>query len=93
MEIWIPNIHLDSGTVNSCWHGEVFVTDDGAEADLYMEHDERFIDENLTRANHVTSGRGIIRSSRKNGVRVSGGNDSGDSTDPRMPGAYMRCPC
>ncbi|MBQ7487450.1 MAG: CTP synthase [Clostridia bacterium] len=52
-----PYINVDPGTMNPYQHGEVFVTDDGAETDLDLGHYERFIDENLTQANNVTSGR------------------------------------
>ena len=44
----IPYINVDPGTMNPYQHGEVFVTDDGAETDLDLGHYERFIDENLT---------------------------------------------
>ncbi len=52
-----PYINVDPGTMNPYQHGEVFVTDDGAETDLDLGHYERFIDENLTQAANVTSGR------------------------------------
>ena len=52
-----PYINVDPGTMNPYQHGEVFVTDDGAETDLDLGHYERFIDENLTQACNVTSGR------------------------------------
>lgn len=45
-----PYINVDPGTMNPYQHGEVFVTDDGAETDLDLGHYERFIDENLTQA-------------------------------------------
>ncbi|MBV8726914.1 MAG: CTP synthase [Candidatus Eremiobacteraeota bacterium] len=51
-----PYINVDAGTMNPYQHGEVFVTDDGAETDLDLGHYERFIDENLSRANNVTAG-------------------------------------
>src|SRR5438552_3181314 len=51
-----PYINVDPGTMNPYQHGEVFVTDDGAETDLDLGHYERFIDENLTRASNVTTG-------------------------------------
>jgi len=51
-----PYINVDPGTLSPYQHGEVFVTDDGAETDLDLGHYERFIDENLTRANNVTTG-------------------------------------
>ena len=52
-----PYINVDPGTMSPFQHGEVFVTDDGAETDLDLGHYERFIDEPLSRANNVTSGR------------------------------------
>ncbi len=51
-----PYINVDAGTMNPYQHGEVFVTEDGAETDLDLGHYERFIDENLSRANNVTTG-------------------------------------
>jgi len=51
-----PYINVDPGTMNPFQHGEVFVTDDGAETDLDLGHYERFIDTNLTRASSVTAG-------------------------------------
>lgn len=52
-----PYINVDPGTMSPFQHGEVFVTDDGAETDLDLGHYERFIDTNLTRMNNVTAGR------------------------------------
>ena len=52
-----PYINVDPGTMNPCEHGEVFVTDDGAETDLDLGHYERFIDESLTRNSSITTGR------------------------------------
>ncbi|MFH1386535.1 MAG: CTP synthase [bacterium] len=51
-----PYINVDPGTMNPYQHGEVFVTDDGAETDLDLGHYERFIDVNLGRPNNVTTG-------------------------------------
>ena len=51
-----PYINVDAGTMNPYQHGEVFVTEDGAETDLDLGHYERFIDESLTRRNNVTTG-------------------------------------
>jgi CTP synthase len=51
-----PYINVDPGTMSPFQHGEVFVTDDGAETDLDLGHYERFIDVSLTRASNVTSG-------------------------------------
>ena len=49
-----PYINVDPGTMSPYQHGEVFVTDDGAETDLDLGHYERFIDENLTQLSNVT---------------------------------------
>ncbi|MGM0396021.1 MAG: CTP synthase [Bacillota bacterium] len=51
-----PYINVDSGTLSPYQHGEVFVTEDGAETDLDLGHYERFIDENLTKDSSVTTG-------------------------------------
>ncbi len=51
-----PYINVDPGTMSPYQHGEVFVTDDGAETDLDLGHYERFIDQSLTRASNVTTG-------------------------------------
>ncbi len=51
-----PYINVDPGTMSPYQHGEVFVTDDGAETDLDLGHYERFIDENLSRNSNVTTG-------------------------------------
>jgi CTP synthase len=51
-----PYINVDPGTMSPYQHGEVYVTDDGAETDLDLGHYERFIDINLTRASNVTAG-------------------------------------
>ncbi len=52
-----PYINVDPGTLSPFQHGEVYVTDDGAETDLDLGHYERFIDESLSQANNVTTGR------------------------------------
>jgi len=51
-----PYINVDAGTMNPYQHGEVFVTEDGAETDLDLGHYERFVDEALGRVNNVTTG-------------------------------------
>jgi CTP synthase len=51
-----PYINVDPGTMNPYQHGEVFVTEDGAETDLDLGHYERFLDENLGRLSNVTTG-------------------------------------
>ncbi|TME19395.1 MAG: CTP synthase [Chloroflexi bacterium] len=52
-----PYLNVDPGTMSPYQHGEVFVTDDGAETDLDLGHYERFIDENLSAASNVTTGK------------------------------------
>ncbi|HET7563643.1 MAG TPA: CTP synthase [Gemmatimonadaceae bacterium] len=52
-----PYINVDPGTMSPFQHGEVFVTDDGAETDLDLGHYERFIDRSLSQSNNVTTGR------------------------------------
>ena len=52
-----PYINVDPGTMSPYEHGEVFVTDDGAETDLDLGHYERFTDENLTKNSSITTGR------------------------------------
>lgn len=51
-----PYINVDPGTMSPFQHGEVYVTDDGAETDLDLGHYERFLDVNMTRANNTTTG-------------------------------------
>jgi len=63
-----PYINVDPGTMSPFQHGEVYVTDDGAETDLDLGHYERFINESLSQANNVTTGRiyqNIITKERK----------------------------
>lgn len=57
MQKFDPYINIDPGTMNPIQHGEVFVTDDGAETDLDLGHYERFIDEKLTKQSNVTTGK------------------------------------
>lgn len=57
IEKFDPYINIDPGTMSPYQHGEVFVTDDGAETDLDLGHYERFIDINLTRNSNVTTGK------------------------------------
>ena len=52
-----PYINIDPGTMSPYQHGEVYVTDDGAETDLDLGHYERFIDERLTKDSNITSGK------------------------------------
>ena len=52
-----PYINVDPGTMSPFQHGQVFVTDDGAETDLDLGHYERFIDEELNYTSNITSGK------------------------------------
>ena len=63
-----PYINVDAGTMNPFQHGEVFVTDDGAETDLDLGHYERFFDISLTKSANVTTGQiygSVIAKERK----------------------------
>ncbi len=63
-----PYLNVDPGTMNPVQHGEVFVTDDGAETDLDLGHYERFVDENMNKYSSVTTGKiysSIISKERK----------------------------
>ena len=63
-----PYLNVDPGTMSPYQHGEVFVTEDGAETDLDLGHYERFTDENLTRTSNVTTGavyEAVIRRERR----------------------------
>src|SRR5438477_10597008 len=63
-----PYLNVDPGTMSPYQHGEVFVTDDGAETDLDLGHYERFVDVNLSRASNVTTGlvfRTVIEKERR----------------------------
>lgn len=74
MQKFDPYINMDPGTMNPIQHGEVFVTEDGMEADLDLGHYERFIDENLNVNSSVTTGRiywNILHNERQG---VYGGN-------------------
>src|SRR6186713_1032379 len=51
-----PYLNVDAGTMNPFQHGEVFVTDDGAETDLDLGHYERFVDVSLRRLSNITTG-------------------------------------
>jgi len=56
-----PYLNVDAGTMSPYQHGEVFVTEDGAETDLDLGHYERFLDENLSGKNNITSGKITLR--------------------------------
>jgi CTP synthase len=68
MQKFDPYINVDPGTMSPYQHGEVFVTDDGAETDLDLGHYERFVDENLSAGSNVTTGKiywSVINKERK----------------------------
>ena len=68
MQKFDPYINIDPGTMSPYQHGEVFVTEDGAETDLDIGHYERFIDVNLNKYSNVTSGKvywSVITKERK----------------------------
>ncbi len=69
-----PYVNVDAGTMNPFQHGEVFVTDDGAETDMDLGHYERFIDENLGRDNNTTTGRiyGAVIARERRGEYLGG---------------------
>jgi CTP synthase (EC 6.3.4.2) len=63
-----PYLNVDAGTMNPFQHGEVFVTEDGGETDLDIGHYERFLNENLSKENNITSGQvylSVIEKERK----------------------------
>ena len=68
MQKFDPYINIDPGTMSPFQHGEVFVTDDGAETDLDLGHYERFIDESLSKNSNITTGKiyqSVISKERK----------------------------
>mgnify|MGYP002284460874 FL=1 len=80
MQKFDPYINIDPGTMNPIQHGEVFVTDDGAETDLDLGHYERFIDESLSKNSNVTTGKvywSVLQKERR--------GDFGGGTDQVIP--------
>ncbi len=69
-----PYLNVDPGTMSPFQHGEVFVTDDGAETDLDLGHYERFIDESLTKLHNVTTGQiyGSVIEQERRGAYLGG---------------------
>ncbi len=69
-----PYVNVDAGTMNPHQHGEVFVTDDGAETDMDLGHYERFIDASLTRDNNTTTGKiyGTVIARERRGEYLGG---------------------
>ena len=79
-----PYLNIDPGTMNPYQHGEVFVTEDGAETDLDLGHYERFTDEDLTVDSSITSGKVYwsVLSREREGA-VLGGHGPGHPTHHR----------
>lgn len=73
MQKFDPYINVDPGNMSPLQHGEVFVTDDGAETDLDLGHYERFIDENLNKYSSVTTGKVYLRVINKERNRLYNG--------------------
>ena len=85
-----PYINVDPGTMSPFQHGEVFVTEDGAETDLDLGHYERFTDANTSRGSNVTAGaiyNSVIRKERRGGDALAEGRDdaAGDEDVFRRP--------
>jgi CTP synthase len=74
MQKFDPYVNVDAGTMNPFQHGEVFVTDDGAETDMDLGHYERFIDTNLSRDNNTTTGKiyGAVITRERRGEYLGG---------------------
>ena len=73
-----PYINVDAGTMNPYQHGEVFVTDDGAETDLDLGHYERFVDINLTPRVHRHHRRRLLAGHRQGAARRLSGRHRAD---------------
>ncbi len=69
-----PYVNVDAGTMNPFQHGEVFVTDDGAETDMDLGHYERYVDQNLCRDNNTTTGKiyGAVIARERRGEYLGG---------------------
>ena len=81
MQKFDPYINIDPGTMNPVQHGEVFVTDDGAETDLDLGHYERFIDESLDQELQRNNRKDLlVRSSERTSWRLWRRNRSGHPT-------------
>ena len=83
-----PYLNVDPGTMSPYQHGEVFVTDDGAETDLDLGHYERFTSSRLSRKSNITTGRiyeAVISKERRGGETFAkrGDHAAGDEDVPR----------
>ncbi len=92
-----PYINVDPGTMSPYQHGEVYVTEDGAETDLDLGHYERFIDEDLNRYSNLTTGKvfaNVLRRERQGGYlgKTVGSTATRTSSSPRSaaPSAISR---
>ena len=74
-----PYLNVDPGTMSPTQHGEVFVTDDGAETDLDLGHYERFTGVHAKRTDNVTTGRIYSDVLAKNGAAITWRDDTGNS--------------
>ncbi len=84
MQKFDPYINVDPGTMSPFQHGEVFVTDDGAETDLDLGHYERFIDRSLSRQNNMTTGLDLSDGDQQGTAgRISRLDGAGDSPHHR----------
>ena len=84
-----PYLNVDPGTMSPYQHGEVFVTDDGAETDLDLGHYERFIDINLNKYSNVTAGKVYSHVLKRTSWRLFRWNSSSDSTlQMKLKNAY-----
>jgi CTP synthase len=75
-----PYINVDPGTMSPFQHGEVYVTDDGAETDLDLGHYERFTNLVTTRRNNITTGR-VYQAVIEKAVRIDGETGQGQEKD------------
>ena len=86
-----PYINVDPGTMSPYQHGEVYVTEDGAETDLDLGHYERFIDEDLNSLSNLTTGRvysNVIRKERRGYALPGGLTLEVNCVDPDRPTGF-----
>ena len=82
-----PYINVDPGTMSPYQHGEVYVTEDGAETDLDLGHYERFIDEDLNKYSNLTTGKvywNVLNNDYREAFEKAGLTLSGSSPDGRL---------
>ena len=90
-----PYLNVDPGTMNPFQHGEVFVTDDGAETDLDLGHYERFLDVDLHGSANVTTGQARQHPGSSNHLRCSNSADTptGGSSAAGVAASMISSPC